>query len=168
MNAPSELTLESACRTVTHLIAERDARIRADVEWLRTQMPEVASAGSSLEDDVATKIRERNMVLYCIGVIDQAHFRYGDIEKVLKQEFSDKNESGVLNVARAMSELAGGEVGILTSTPARDAYMLKDPIFRTAIRSMLLRKDDMQALEQSREITKAINPDGKLFSVRWV
>ena len=161
------LTLESACSLLNHLMKERDARIVADIEWLKLNSPQ-ASGSESADDDLAAKVKRRDQVLFCLGCVGQEHFRYADIEAVMRKEFPEAAQGPLLNVARSMSELAGGEIGILKSNPQRDAYMFKDPAFRTAIRAMLLRKGDTEAIAEAQAIASAINADGKLYVVRWV
>lgn len=166
--AQSGLTLENACSVLEQLISGRDAKLRADMQWLDSNSPPAADAATPAMDGLDDKIVRRNQVLFCIGITEKDEFRYADIEALVRRHFPEENRGEVLNVARAMSELSGGANGILTSNPTRDAYMLTDPIFRMAIRAMLLRKGDSEAIEHANVIAGAVNPDGTLFAVRWV
>ena len=94
------------------------------------------------------KIARRNQVLFCVGNFDKDEFRYSDIEAFVRQRFPNSNQGVALNVTNAISELAHEVTGILKRTPKGDAYMLKDPIFRTCLRTMLQCPENCENVEK--------------------
>lgn len=147
-DTPVELTLEYAAKTVKQLMRERDTKILADMQWMSGNMQPTESEAAALAKERDSKIAHRNQVLYCVGMLDKDEFRYSDIEALIRQRFPQTNQGTVLNVAHAMSELASDTAGILKRTPKGDGYMLKDPVFRTAIGNLLRCADDSETVEK--------------------
>lgn len=143
--AENQLTPETARRLIENLIQERDNKIMADMQWVETNLNRNEDAAAARDRDA--KIAQRNQVLYCIAHGENESFRYADIETLVRQRFPLSNQRVVMNVAHAISELAETESGILTHTPARDGYMLKSPVIRDCLRSMLRCKEDSEVVE---------------------
>jgi hypothetical protein len=147
-DAENELTPENAYVVIKQLIRERDTRILADMQWVNSNLTPATGEAEVLGKERDAKILQRNQVLFGVGHIDKDEFRYSDIEAFIRQRFPNSNRGAVLNVAHAVSELAGGESGILQRTPKGDGYMLKDPIFRTCLRTMLRCAEDSEIVEK--------------------
>ena len=143
-----DLTPEEAYKAIKQLMYERDAKVLADMQWLESNLKTDAKDAGLTAAERDAKFMLRNQVLYCIGHIDQEGFRYSDIEALVRKRFPLSNTGVVLNVAKAMSELAGGETGILQRTPAGDGYMLKHPAFRTCLRAMLRCAEGSEVIEK--------------------
>ena len=143
-----DLTLEDAYKVIKKLIVERDSKMLADMQWMNANLASAASATASLTQQMDAKISQRNQVLFSVGYIEQDEFRYSDIEAFIRQRFPVSNQGAVLNVAHAMSEMAGSETGILKRTPKGDGYMLKAPIFRTCLRAMLRCDEGSEVVEK--------------------
>jgi len=141
-----ELTLEEAYKLIKKLITERDAKIMADMQWVQSN-----STGADVQENqgrwLSAKFMQRNQVLFCVGHIDKSEFKYSDIEAFVRQRFPSSNQGTVLNVAHAMSELAGN-TGILIRTPKGDGYMLKAPVFAVCLRGMLRCEEGSEMVEK--------------------
>jgi hypothetical protein len=146
--AENELTLDEAFKQIKQLIRERDTKILADMQWMNSNLTPATGEAEVLGKERDAKISQRNQVLFSVGHIDKDEFRYSDIEAFIRQRFPNSNRGAILNVAHAISELAGGESGILKRTPKGDGYMLKDPIFRTCLHTMLRCPEDSEIVEK--------------------
>lgn len=144
----NELTLEDAYKQIKKLIVERDTKILTDMQWVNSNLTPATGAVEVQPMLPEAKISQRNQVLFCVGYIDKNEFRYSDIEALIRQRFPDSNQGSVLNVAHAISELAGDQTGILKRTPKGDGYMLKAPIFRTCLRNMLRCTEGSELVEK--------------------
>lgn len=143
-DSPSNITAAVAYEAIAQFMLQRDQAILKDMQWVKEN---VAEAEDGSIGDSAAKIMRRNQVLYCVANIAQESFKYADIEKFVRQRFPNTNQGTVLNVTNAMSELANDSSGLLKGTPKRDGYMLKDPMYRKCLQSMLRCADNAEVVE---------------------
>ncbi|MDX8399820.1 MAG: hypothetical protein R8K20_06185 [Gallionellaceae bacterium] len=144
----NQLTLEMAYEIVKKLVHARDAKILADIQWMSSNLKSPTAEEDVLSNARDEKILQRNQVLFCVGLFDKEEFKYSDIEALIRQRFPNSNQGAVLNVAHALSELAGDETGILQRTPEGKSYMLKDPLFRSCIIKMLRCDEGSEIVEK--------------------
>jgi hypothetical protein len=143
-----ELTLEEAYKVIKKLIVERDSKLLADMQWMSANITASVSPDANQTQQIEAKISQRNQVLFSVGYIEQDKFRYSDIEAFIRQRFPNSNQGAVLNIAHAMSEIAGNETGVLKRTPKGDGYMLKAPILGACLRAMLRCEEGSEVVQK--------------------
>lgn len=144
---PNEITPAIAYKAIEQFMLQRNEHIIKDMQWVKENVNNNTDSEEGLIGDHETKIARRNQVLYCVAHIEQESFKYSDIEKLIRQRFPKTNQGTVLNVTNAMSELANDSTGLLKGTPKRDGYMLKDPVYRQCLKSMLRCADSTETIE---------------------
>lgn len=148
------ITAAEAYAAIEQFMLQRDQHIQKDMQWVKENVTNDSVTADSKIGDHDAKIARRNQVLFCVANIEQENFRYTDIEKLIRQRFPNTNQGTVLNVTNAMSELANDSTGLLKGTPKRDGYMLKDPMYRTCLQSMLRCAENSEVVEVAK-ITRA-------------
>lgn len=145
---PSDLTAESARGALERFIAWRNGKVLGDLQWSISES-NAASKVDALKQQLDAKLLRRNQVLFCLGQIARDEFKYSDIEALVRERFPISNQGTTLNVTNALSELGDQELGILMRNPTGDAYMLKHPLFRAAIRQQLRCADGSEVVEKT-------------------
>ncbi len=144
-DVPSDLTAEGARDALERFLNWRNAKVQAELKWLQADAIDASNA-RSFKSQYDAKILRRDQVLFCVARIANEEFKYSDIEAMVREKFPETSQGKALNVTTALSELAEGTAGILQRNSKRDAYMLKDPIFRTLIEKKLRFREGGQSI----------------------
>lgn len=119
----------------------------ADGHWLSRSLSNAYSVIENLMNERDTRIGRRNQVLYCLGQFEGDEIRLGEIESLVRAEFSKSTENKTLDVSTLLSRLAQGDEGVapvLRRSPKGDSYQFADPMFRMCIRAMLSKDSERQ------------------------
>jgi hypothetical protein len=125
-----------------YFIVDQVIVAKAEKEWLKQTLTADYSAIEERMNARDTKAGRRNQVLYSLGKCDAEDFRYGDIEKIVRAEFSKNTTDVGLNIAGNLTELAAEPKPLIRRTPKGDAYRFTSPKYRMCLRTMLRKNSD--------------------------
>ncbi|WP_145984700.1 AAA family ATPase [Methylobacterium aquaticum] len=134
--------------SVAHAASENGGAINEDIiskaetEWLSQTLSADYAAIESRMNARDTKAGRRNQILYSLGQCDTENFKYTDIEKIVRTEFSKSTKDVGLNIAGNLTELSDGDRPIIRRTPKGDAYRFTSPKYRMCLRTMLKKTTD--------------------------
>ncbi|WP_082482784.1 AAA family ATPase [Methylobacterium sp. Leaf123] len=141
------------CLAVAHFAEENEQTIsdsvvrHAESEWLAQTLSADYAVIEGRMNARDTKAGRRNQILYSLGLCDAENFKYTDIEKILRCEFSKSSMGVGLNIAGNLSELSSGDNPLIRRTPKGDAYRFASPKYRMCLRTML-RKTPNERVEK--------------------
>jgi hypothetical protein len=119
-------------------VIDQNVLNRAVSRWAKNSIRANCTMVSSRMNSKETKVSRRNQCIYACGMIERDSFTYKDVEKKIRELFSETTKGVLLNVSGELSKLAKGDNPLLKRLPADDAYRLASPKIRMAIRTMLV------------------------------
>ena len=123
-------------------VIDDDVIAKAEAEWLSQTLSADYATIENKMNARDTKAGRRNQVLYSLGQCDLENFKYTDIERIVRIEFSKNTAEVTLNTAGNLSELSTGDKPIIRRTPKGDAYRFTSPKYRMCLRTMLRKTAD--------------------------
>ncbi|WP_313231226.1 AAA family ATPase [Stenotrophomonas acidaminiphila] len=141
------LELAFKCET-SRLVTESDVT-EADVVWLSKNHMNAYSVVESHMNEKDTKAGRRNQTLFCISLIDKEQFKSSDVEEVHRREFPNSTQGIALNTSQTLASLTAGDNPIIKRTPKGDAFTFTYPLYRLALRAMLIKTTDERVERRS-------------------
>ena len=123
-------------------IIDKAVIAKAEAEWLSQTLSADYATIENKMNARDTKAGRRNQVLYSLGQCDQENFKYTDIERIVRSEFTKNTREVSLNIAGNLSELSTGDKPIIRRTPKGVAYRFTSPKYRMCLRTMLRKAAD--------------------------
>lgn len=121
----------------------------AEKEWLEETLSVDMATVQGLMNSQVTKIGRKNQVMYCLGMIEAEDFRHGDIEKLVRHEFSVASNTN-LTIPAILSGFSQAENPIIRKTSAKSTkYRFCSPKTKMVIRTKLRVARDGSVIEIS-------------------
>jgi hypothetical protein len=110
---------------------------KADEKWLAGGIAQAYTMVEAVLNDRRTTAGRRNQVLYALGEVNSESFSAPEIEKKVREIFSESTLGKTLAVGQILAEIASRENPLIKRTVKGDAYQFTDPRFLMCIRVML-------------------------------
>jgi hypothetical protein len=122
-------------------VFDGDLLAEARIAWLQSQQGGAYAAISRNMTLSRDAVGRKNQLLYTLGQLEKIDFGTRDVEDAFRAEFPNTTQDKGLNVAGMMAEFTKDPAVLRKSPVGTSLYRFSSPIYRIAIRAMLVKDE---------------------------